>query len=104
MKKIPACQQRNASKIDAHVGNRIRARREQLNMSADALARAVRISRRKLEVYETGTGRLGAAHLSAIATVIGVPIWYFFDEIEQSPGETEPLSGSPKTGECERNE
>lgn len=60
-------------------------------MSRDALASAVRISRRKLRAYETGATRLMPAELSAIATVLAVPISYFFDET----GEARELQPSP---------
>jgi transcriptional regulator with XRE-family HTH domain len=62
-----------------HVGTRINARREQLEISQDALARAVGISRRKLLVFETGAARASPAELSVIATVLAVPISYLFE-------------------------
>lgn len=67
------------SEVDAHVGGRIRAQREQLGMAEDALALALGISRRTLRSYENGTVRPPPPKISAIAVVLEVPISYFFD-------------------------
>lgn len=74
------------SEIDAHVGARIRVRRNQLGMSQDTLARALRISRRKLRAYETGAARPNPAELGDIATALAVSIAYFFEGLEPAPG------------------
>lgn len=83
--KVPACR-RHSSEIDAHVGTRMRTRREQLGMSHSDFARAVRISRRTLRSIETGTVRPMPATLFAISTTLAVPISYFFAGVEQSAG------------------
>jgi transcriptional regulator with XRE-family HTH domain len=93
-----ACR-RSTGEIDAHVGARMRARREQLGMSRDELARDVRASSRAVQSYETGTVRPRPARLSAIATALEVPISYFFDGADQSPGGTTASSGFPKDSE-----
>jgi transcriptional regulator with XRE-family HTH domain len=87
-KSKPAACSRSVSEIDAHVGDRMRARREQLGMSDDALALALGISCRTLGSYETGTVRPTPAKLSAIATVLAVPISYFFDGREEPSDQT----------------
>jgi transcriptional regulator with XRE-family HTH domain len=86
---------RTASQIDVHLGNRIRARREQLGISDAELAVAVGIGRHKLQSYEIGTVRPIPARLAAIATTLSVPIAYFFDGVPQSRGETEELPAFP---------
>jgi len=92
--KISSCD-RTASQIDVHVGNRIRARREQLGMSDTELAVAVGISRRTLQSYEIGTVRATPARLAAIATTLAVPIAFFFDGVPQSRGERVELPAFP---------
>jgi transcriptional regulator with XRE-family HTH domain len=101
--KSSACD-RTASQIDVHVGNRIRARREQLGMSDTELAVAVGISRRTLQSYEIGTVRATPARLAAIATTLAAPIASFFDGVLQSPGETEELPAFPANSHRTRRE
>jgi transcriptional regulator with XRE-family HTH domain len=92
--KTPSCG-RTASKVDVHVGNQIRARREQLGMSGGELADALGISRRTLQSYEIGTVRPTPARLAAIAATLAVSIAFFFDGMLQSRGETDELPAFP---------
>ena len=77
--RIPACRRRS-SEVDAHVGARIRVRREALGMSRVDLARAVHVSRGTLRSCETGTVPTTPAELCAIATILGVSLSCFFEE------------------------
>jgi transcriptional regulator with XRE-family HTH domain len=101
--KPPSCI-RTASQIDVHVGNRIRARREQLGMSEAELAVAVGISRRTLHSYEIGTVRPTPVRLAAVATTLAVPIAFFFDGVLQSRGEREELPAFPESLDRSRRE
>ena len=92
--KPPSCG-RTASQIDVHVGNRIRARREQFGMSDAELAVAVGVSRRTLRSYEIGAVRPMPGLLAAIATTLAVPIAFFFEGVLQSRGEPEVLPVFP---------
>jgi transcriptional regulator with XRE-family HTH domain len=84
------------NEIDVQVGIQIRARREQLGMSRDDLALELGISRRTLQAYETGKVRPMPARLREISEALEVPISYLFDKVEDSLGETQPLTPGPR--------
>jgi len=66
--------------IDAHVGARIRLRRNMLNMSQEKLGESLGITFQQIQKYEKGTNRVGASRLQAIASILGVPVSFFFDD------------------------
>ena len=68
---------------DLHVGSRIRLRRNLLGMSQDKLGEQLGITFQQIQKYEKGTNRVGASRLQAIATILGVPVSFFF---EAAPG------------------
>jgi transcriptional regulator with XRE-family HTH domain len=65
---------------DVHVGGRIRLRRNLLGMSQEKLGEQLGITFQQIQKYEKGTNRVGASRLQAIATILGVPVAYFFEE------------------------
>ena len=75
---------RGATAVDTSVGNRVRFRRMAMNMSQSALGEAVGVTFQQVQKYEKGTNRIGAGRLSALATVLQVPVAYFFERTEQS--------------------
>lgn len=82
MKKIP-------NPVDVHVGSRVRMRRILIGMSQEKLGDALRLTFQQVQKYEKGTNRIGASRLQAIATILGVPVDYFFDGMP--PDETTPM-------------
>ncbi len=70
--------------IDIHVGSRIRLRRNLLGMSQEKLGESLGITFQQIQKYEKGTNRVGASRLQAIASIIGVPVSFFFDN---APGQ-----------------
>lgn len=66
--------------IDAHVGSRIRLRRMMLNMSQEKLGEQLGITFQQVQKYEKGTNRVGASRLQAIATILQVPVAFFFED------------------------
>jgi transcriptional regulator with XRE-family HTH domain len=72
-----------ALEIDVLVGRRIRARREALGMSQGALGRSLGVTFSQVQKYEKGSNRIGAGRLYQVATVLGVPVQYFFEGIEE---------------------
>lgn len=68
---------------DVHVGSRIRLRRNLLGMSQERLGEKLGITFQQIQKYEKGTNRVGASRLQAIATILGVPVSFFF---EHAPG------------------
>ena len=69
--------------IDIHVGSRVRLRRNMLGMSQEKLGEHLGITFQQIQKYEKGTNRVGASRLQAIASVLKVPVSFFF---EDAPG------------------
>ena len=82
LKKIP-------NPVDKHVGSRVRMRRVLIGMSQEKLGEALGITFQQIQKYEKGTNRIGASRMQQIATVMSVPVSYFFDDApgsEKDPG------------------
>jgi len=69
--------------FDIHVGSRIRLRRNMLGMSQEKLGENLGITFQQIQKYEKGTNRVGASRLQAIASILSVPVAFFF---EDAPG------------------
>ncbi|MFT8892351.1 MAG: helix-turn-helix transcriptional regulator [Acetobacter papayae] len=67
--------------IDLHVGSRIRLRRTQLGLSQEKLGEALGITFQQIQKYERGANRVGASRLYHIASILDVPISFFFDDM-----------------------
>jgi transcriptional regulator with XRE-family HTH domain len=81
--------------IDIHVGGRVRLRRMMLGMSQEKLGEQLGITFQQIQKYEKGTNRIGASRLQNIATVLSVPVGFFFDGAPgQGAGATDSKSGS----------
>ncbi|MBB6012107.1 transcriptional regulator with XRE-family HTH domain [Aquamicrobium lusatiense] len=83
--------------IDAHVGARIRMRRNMLGMSQEKLGESLGITFQQIQKYEKGTNRVGASRLQAIASIMEVPPAFFFenaptDELTAGEGFAEEAS------------
>jgi transcriptional regulator with XRE-family HTH domain len=68
--------------VDVHVGARVRTRRLLIGMNQETLARALGLTFQQVQKYEGGANRISASRLSQIADVLGVPISYFFSDLE----------------------
>jgi transcriptional regulator with XRE-family HTH domain len=68
--------------IDVHVGARIRMRRLLLGMNQETLANALGLTFQQVQKYEGGANRVSASRLSAMAEILGVPISYFFGDLQ----------------------
>lgn len=80
--------------IDIHVGGRIRLRRNMLGMSQEKLGENLGITFQQIQKYEKGTNRVGASRLQAIASILEVPVAFFF---EDAPGGSEGLAEASQT-------
>ena len=74
---------------DIHVGSRIRLRRNMLGMSQEKLGENLGITFQQIQKYEKGTNRVGASRLQAIASIFGVPVGFFFEDL---PGQDSAVS------------
>lgn len=85
---------KSAGEIDAHVGLRMRRRREALGISQGRLGRHLGLTFSQVQKYEKGTNRIGAGRLYQIASFLGVQPNYFFmgldsdDDAASTPHET----------------
>lgn len=66
--------------IDIHVGSRIRLRRTMLGMSQEKLGESLGITFQQVQKYEKGTNRVGASRLQNIASILNVPVSFFFED------------------------
>jgi transcriptional regulator with XRE-family HTH domain len=73
-----------ASIADRHVGRRVRERRLQRGLSLAEMARALGVSAQQVRKYEAGVNGIPAARLPALATLLGVPTAWFFEELEDT--------------------
>lgn len=71
-------------RVDIHVGARIRMRRILLDMNQQALARKLGLTFQQVQKYENGTNRVSASRLAGVAEALGVPVGYFFIDLEKS--------------------
>ena len=82
------------SAIDTLVGQRIKARRQALNMTQSQLADQIGVTFQQVQKYENGSNRVSAARLYEIANVFDVSITFFFETVTQDENgaTTDPLS------------
>ena len=69
-------------------------RRMLIGMSQEKLGEALGLTFQQVQKYEKGANRIGASRLHQIGGVLGVPIEYFFEGLEQEGGGGTALSGS----------
>ncbi len=74
--------------VDVHVGARIRTRRLLLGMNQETLANALGLTFQQVQKYEGGANRVSASRLAQVADVLGVPVAYFFDDLEVAGEDT----------------
>lgn len=91
MRETEERQSQRASAADRHVGTRIRERRVMLGLSQQQLARMIGVTYQQAHKYERGVNRISAGRLYEIALVLGVPISWFFEGLEDG-GEPQEIS------------
>jgi transcriptional regulator with XRE-family HTH domain len=79
---------RDPNFVDAHVGNRVRLRRQLIGMSQEKLGELLGITFQQVQKYEKGSNRVSASRLHKMSKVLSVPIQYFFEGLQ------EPENGS----------
>lgn len=72
--------------VDVHVGACIRTRRLLIGMNQETLAKALGLTFQQVQKYEGGANRVSASRLAEIAKVLGVPISYFFTDLDTAGG------------------
>jgi transcriptional regulator with XRE-family HTH domain len=77
--------------IDAYVGSRVRMRRLMLGMSQERLADRIGVTFQQVQKYEKGTNRIGASRLQIIASVLAIPVSFFFQQDNSQPLSTDGI-------------
>jgi transcriptional regulator with XRE-family HTH domain len=77
--------------VDVYVGQRVRMRRIEINMSQEFLGEQIGLTFQQIQKYEKGTNRIGASRIQQIGKVLKVPASFFFDG---APGGWEGASSS----------
>jgi len=73
---------KNPNPIDIHVGNRVRMRRMLVGMSQEKLGEKLGLTFQQVQKYEKGSNRVSASRLYHMAMILGVPVQFFFDDLE----------------------
>ena len=68
---------------EERISRKMRTLRHEMGLTQADLAKRVGAHHQQIYRYETGTGRVPAAHLAAIAQVFSVPMETFFDDPER---------------------
>ena len=68
--------------VDVHVGKKIFTRRIELGLSMEKLASSVGLTFQQVQKYERGMNRVSASRLFDFSKVLGVPINYFFSDLD----------------------
>ena len=79
--KSSADQENEPHPIDVHVGAQLRRARLLAGLSQGQVASAAGISFQQLQKYERGVNRISASRLYEVASILRVPVSYFFDAI-----------------------
>ncbi len=69
---------REPGALDALIGSRMRLRRLLLNISQEQLGEMLGLSFQQIQKYEKGVNRISVGRLFEVASVLGVPLDYFF--------------------------
>lgn len=77
--------------IDVHVGGRVRMRRNMLGMSQEKLGESLGITFQQVQKYEKGTNRVGASRLQDIASILGAPVAFFFEDAPNRESSSPPV-------------
>jgi transcriptional regulator with XRE-family HTH domain len=70
--------------LDAEIGRRLRHARLVKNLTQDGLAQKLSISFQQVQKYENGTNRVSSSRLWTISRVLGLPITYFYEDLDDS--------------------
>lgn len=88
-----------AGAVDAHVGARVRLQRTLRGMSQEKLGEALGLTFQQVQKYERGSNRIGAGRLHEIATVLDVPVEFFYEGVGANGPLTAGLAEEPAKSE-----
>jgi transcriptional regulator with XRE-family HTH domain len=79
-RNVPVATGRRATGFDLIIGARIRQRRLVVGLSQAELATRLGLTQGQLRKYESGSNRIAASRLIALAQVLDVTVAWFFEE------------------------
>ncbi|MBO4957075.1 MAG: helix-turn-helix transcriptional regulator [Rickettsiales bacterium] len=65
--------------VDEYVGLKLKIKRSALGITQNELGDMTGITFQQIQKYEKGANRIGAGRLYEFATILNVPVSYFFD-------------------------
>lgn len=80
-------EQRAVNEIDRRLGERVRGRRLELDMSQERLAELIGVTFQQVQKYEKGVNRIAASRLFDISAALEMPISAFFDGLTTKHGD-----------------
>jgi transcriptional regulator with XRE-family HTH domain len=75
---------RRPNPVDIHVGGRVRLRRMILGMSQEKLGESLGLTFQQVQKYEKGVNRIGASRLYDLSKVLGVPVQFFYEDVQDT--------------------
>jgi transcriptional regulator with XRE-family HTH domain len=82
----------SANPVDTHVGRRMRLRRTLLGLSQDELGQRLGLTFQQVQKYERGANRIGASRLFDLASILEVPVSFFFDDMTDDVRSHSPVA------------
>lgn len=82
------------SEIDQLLGLRLKKCRQQMGLSATALAEAIGSTQQQISRYENGQNKLSAAQLYLLANFLDIPVSWFFLEMPEDNAPADELRES----------
>ncbi|MEO0466012.1 MAG: helix-turn-helix transcriptional regulator [Pseudomonadota bacterium] len=86
------------SDIDRIVGQRVRWRRRELKLTQEKLGELLELTFQQVQKYEKGVNRISAGRLYEMASVLSVPISYFYDGAEEYLAQERGLVAEGESG------
>ena len=84
-----AVNKRSPRDVDVHVGTRVLVAWHMRNMKQEDVARQLGVTFQQVQKYEKGSNRISASRLYQFATIMGVPILFFFEGVNDT-GKIDP--------------
>jgi transcriptional regulator with XRE-family HTH domain len=76
----------------------VRLRRALMGWSQERLGELLGVTFQQIQKYERGTNRIGAGRLWRLATILGVPVAWFFEDLEAETRSSPTLFGLAEPG------
>ena len=86
---------KQANPVDAHVGHRVRLRRMLIGMSQERLGELLGLTFQQVQKYEKGINRIGAGRLYEVAGILGVPVAFFYEDVDNERPVQVTKTGEP---------